>query len=88
MLEADVVDRISSFVQEHGLDEAVVSNLRGTWPKIHFTYCFDDDISGAKPVREFADFNVYLVDGREHCLKFTHDMQAATGLVLAHVEPE
>lgn len=88
MLEADVIDQISNLVIEHGLDEAAVTSLRGKWPRIHFTYCSDDDISGAKPVREYPGFNVYLVDGRDHCLKFTSDMQAATGLVLAEVEPE
>jgi hypothetical protein len=88
MLEPDVVDQISKLVAEHGLDEAAVTSLRGKWPGIHFTYCSDDDISGAKPVRECDGFNVYLVDGREHCLKFTSHFEAATGLVLAEVEPE
>ena len=29
--------------------------------------------------------NVYLVDGRNHCLKLTETLEAATGLVLAEV---
>jgi hypothetical protein len=88
MLEEEVIDQISHLVQQHGLDEAAVSSLRGKWPNIHFTYCSDDDVSGPKPIREFDTFNVYLVDGREHCLKFTANPEVATGLVLAEVEPE
>ena len=88
MIADSDIDQICSLVSEHGLDETAVTNLRGKWPKIHFTYCSDDDVSGPSPVREFDGFNVYLVDGREHCLKFTSDAQVATGLVLAEVEPE
>lgn len=88
MLEPDVIDQISQLVIEHGLDEAAVTSLRSKWPNIHFTYCSDDDVSGPTPVREYDGFNVYLVDGRDHCLKFTSDLQHATGLVLAEVEDE
>jgi hypothetical protein len=34
-------------------------------------------------VREAEGFNLYLVDGRAHCMRFTTDLAAATGLVLA-----
>jgi len=88
MIAPDVIDKISELVLAHGLDEATVSRLRGQWSDIHFTYCSDDDITNAKPVRESEAFNVYLVDGREHCLKFTNDYDSATGLVLAEVEDE
>jgi hypothetical protein len=88
MIATDVIDKINTLVLEHGLDEAGVATLRGLWPEIHFTYCSDDDVMAAKPVRESQGFNIYLVDGREHCLKFTSDPQNATGLVLAEVEDE
>lgn len=88
MIEAEVIDKINALVLEHGLDDTAVSQLRAGWPNIHFTYCSDDDVSGAKPVRQSDDFNIYLIDGREHCLKFTSDLQNATGLVLAEVEED
>lgn len=88
MLEPEVIDQISQLVKEHGLDEAAVTSLRGKWPNIHFTYCSDDDVLGPKPIREFDSFNVYLVDGRDHCLQFTSNPENATGLVLAEIEAE
>ena len=88
MIAASDIEQICALVEANGLDEAAVSSLRGKWPNIHFTYCSDDDVSGPKPVREFAGFNVYLVDGREHCLKFTSNYEVATGLVLAEVEAD
>ena len=45
----------------------------------------DDDIYTGKPVVEQDDFNIYLVDGREHCLCLTNDYDIATGVVLAEV---
>jgi hypothetical protein len=88
VIEPDVIDQINALVLDHGLDEAAVNTLRGMWPDIHFTYCSDDDVLGPKPVRESDGFNIYLVDGREHCLKFTSDPQNATGLVLAEIEED
>ena len=88
MIEPDVIDKINALVLDHGLDDTAVATLRGMWPDIHFTYCSDDDVMTAKPVRESDGFNIYLVDGREHCLKFTSDPQNATGLVLAEVEED
>jgi hypothetical protein len=39
-------------------------------------------------VREREGFRVYLVDGSGHCMKFTGDLDAATGLVLAERDPD
>ena len=88
MIEPEVIDKINGMVSDHGLDDSAVSTLRSLWPEIHFTYCSDDDVTSAKPVRESDGFNIYLVDGREHCLKFTSELANATGLVLAEVEPD
>jgi hypothetical protein len=36
-------------------------------------------------VIETDKFNLYLIDGREHCLKMTNDYEVATGIVVAEV---
>lgn len=76
---------IAEEVKSRGLDYDTVASLRQSYPDIHFTYCMDDDIPHGKPVVESKDFNVYLVDGREHCLCLTNDFDIATGVVLAEV---
>jgi hypothetical protein len=76
---------IAAEVKSKGLDYDTVSVLRQSYPDIHFTYCMDDDITSGKPVLESKAFNVYLVDGREHCLCLTNDFEVATGIVLAEV---
>lgn len=88
MIATEQIEQISAAVLEQGLDEGVVAGLRERYPDIHFTYCMDDDVCGPKPVREADGFNIYLVDGREHCLAFTQSADIATGVVLAEVEAD
>jgi hypothetical protein len=65
--------------------QANLSVLRQQFPEIHFTYCMDDDLPNNTPVIEHKDFNLYLIDGREHCLCLTNDYDTATGIVVAEV---
>jgi hypothetical protein len=89
MISPALAETIADQVQNHGLDEEAVSALRKAYPELHFTYCMDDDITAGRPVAERPGFNIYLVDGREHCLCLTADHDVATGLVLAEtVEDE
>ena len=88
MLQTHTIDEITGKVTTSGLSEALIQDLRATYPNMHFTYCMDDDIGSAKPFKETPDFNVYLVDGRDHCLALTNDLSTATGIVLAEVIPE
>ena len=86
MLAVARVSDISKQVRQAGfLDEGVVTSLRAAYPDIHFTYCLDDDITSGKPVIEDEKFNIYLIDGREHCLCLTNDYDTATGIVIAEV---
>jgi len=48
----------------------------------------DDDLPNNVPVIEKAAFNLYLIDGREHCLCLTNDYDVATGIVVAEIIPE
>lgn len=88
MIAPDVVAHIAQEVERVGIDESAIPGLRASHPDIHFTYCSDDDIVNAKPVLERETFNIYLVDGREHCLCLTNDHDIASGLVLAEIYPE
>lgn len=83
MIEPEVVQAIADQVSAHGWEESVLGGLRAAYPTVHFTYCLDEDILHGKPAVSSAGGNVYLVDGREHCLCLTDDYEAATGLVLA-----
>ncbi|MDD2737985.1 MAG: DUF6129 family protein [Methylomonas lenta] len=85
MISPEQLQRIASVIRAQALDEAIVSNLRSEYPDIHFTYCMEDDIPNHEPILENQGFNIYLVDGREHCLCLTRNYEYATGIVIAEV---
>lgn len=76
-----LAERISSAY----LDDALITQLRTEFAPIHFTYCMDDDVCGPTPVLENPKFNLYLIDGREHCLSMTNNYETATGIVVAEI---
>ena len=88
MIEAEVIDKIATKVEESGLDGSITGKLRELWPEIHFTYCSEDDIHQASPVYEHSDFILYLVDNSNHCISFTSSHAAATGVVIAECEED
>lgn len=85
MLTAARIEAIADEVVGLGLSEQSLGQLRSQHTDIHFTYCMDDDVGPHQPYLSRPGLNIYLVDGREHCLKITAQLEHATGLVLAEV---
>lgn len=85
MLKSEQVQQVADRIRGEPLSEALIAGIRSEFPGIHFTYCMDDDIPNQEPVYQGAGFNLYLVDGREHCLCLTHQLENATGIVIAEI---
>lgn len=88
MITAEQINDITAKLETMGVGDDTVSTLRQQYQPIHFTYCMDDDLPNNTPVIERKDFNLYLIDGREHCLCLTNDYDAATGIVVAEIIPD
>jgi hypothetical protein len=88
MISKSQVSSIAAQIEALGVDESTVSELRQQFQPIHFTYCMDDDLPNSTPVIEHKDFNLYLIDGRGHCLCLTNDYDVATGIVVAEIIPD
>lgn len=88
MIAEETLKQVAESVERAGVGEAVLADLRQEFPGVHFSYCLDDDVGVARPVLEHPAFNLYLVDGRDHCLSLTTNPTAATGLLLAEVVAE
>ncbi|TLP44251.1 MULTISPECIES: DUF6129 family protein [Cohaesibacter] len=86
MIDDAVLDGVCARVAGQVLGPDISAGLRSHWPDIHFTYCQDDDIVAAKPVREAAAFNLYLVTSGGGCIAFTSQVEQATGIVIAELE--
>lgn len=88
MISPEQLQRVAAAIRSQNLNEALVASLRSEYPGIHFTYCMDDDIPNHEPMLEDASFNLYLVDGREHCLCLTRNYDHASGIVIAEIIPD
>jgi hypothetical protein len=88
MISPDLLESIALAINAQPLNESVVAVLRSEYPGIHFTYCMEDDIGNHPPALEQPGFNLYLVDGREHCLCLTRNYEHASGIVIAEVIEE
>lgn len=60
-----------------------VAAFRGEFPGVTMTRCDAGDMSGETPFRSYAQFDLYLIDARDHCVQLTADPAAATGVVVA-----
>ncbi len=85
MISQTQLDQIANKLNSSGVDETVITSLREEFNDVHFTYCSEDDIPNNEPVLEQGAFNLYLIDGREHCLCLTSDFENATGVVVAEI---
>jgi hypothetical protein len=88
VIRPERLDQVTRIVERAGLNDQTLGALREAFPDMHLTYCMDDDIGVGSPMRRAEGFNIYLVDGRGHCMQFTTDPEAATGIVLAEVDDE
>ena len=86
-INANLLAAVASRATELELSEVSVAHLRREWPGIHFTFCGEEDVPARmNPVLEGQGFNLYLVNNAEHCVAFTSQLKAATGIVLAWVD--
>jgi hypothetical protein len=89
VISPEQVQEIAELIAAQALNEDVILPLlRKQYETMHFSYCMDDDIGRRKAVLETENFNLYLIDGREHCLCLTNDYSIATGIVVAEIIPE
>ncbi len=88
MIAPERLDQVSLIVEKAGLGDQTLMALREAFQDMHLTYCMDEDIGVGEPIRREKGFNLYLVDGRGHCMQFTTDLDAATGIVLAELEDD
>ncbi len=88
MIPADTLSAIADAAAAlPALDDAGLAQLRAAWPGMHLTLCSDNDVPARVPAMlERPGFNLYLVNGSEHCLTLTNDPEVAIGVVLAWAE--
>lgn len=83
-ISAETLVAVASRAGELELNESSLAHLRREWPGVHFTFCAEDDVPARlSPAQVGQGFNLYLVSNAEHCVAFTSQLEAASGIVLA-----
>lgn len=82
-IAAELFDAIDAALATAAADSAAVSALRKLAPGLTAMRCDKTDIQDETPFRTYENCDLFLIDGREHCVKVTSDPTVATGLVLA-----
>jgi hypothetical protein len=59
-----------------------VSILKECFPDLTFVRMSDSDMD-IEPYLSAQNYNLYLLDGRDHCVQLTQNIEHATGVVVA-----
>ncbi len=79
----ELLEAIDATLATAAADPAAVGALRKLAPGIHAIRCDKTDVQDEIPFRSYEHCDLFLLDGREHCVKVTSDPTVATGLVVA-----
>lgn len=83
MISPDDLARLGNLLALPPAEGNPLADFRSRFPGLSLTRCDASDMGGEAPYREYPSFNLYLVDGRDHCWRLTGDPVAATGVVVA-----
>jgi hypothetical protein len=82
-LNEDALATLEAALCPPDANSAALTSFRRDFPGLSLTRCDVSDLGVERPFREYARFNLYLVDAREHCWRLTADPARATGVVVA-----
>jgi hypothetical protein len=63
-------------------EASAIGLLRARFPHLSWTRCDASDVT-EEPFRTHGAFDLHLLDGADHCVQITRDLDRATGVVLA-----
>ena len=82
-ISAEIMNEIeSTLTQFDKLTSNPLPILKDCFPDLSFVRMSAADMD-EKPFRSLPNFDLYLLDGREHCVMLTDDPSLATGVVVA-----
>lgn len=85
-LSADDLSEIEALLAGHDADTKALADLRRRFPNLSLTRCDAADLDAEPPFRAHRRFDLYLVDGMDHCWHLTSDPSRATGIVVVEHE--
>lgn len=81
-LNAEDLAIIEELLGAPDADAPAIAAIRQRFPKLSLTRCDPSDMDAETPFRQFARFDLHLVNGGGHCWRLTAAPEEATGLVV------
>jgi hypothetical protein len=72
-----------SLLDFHKISNNPLPMLKGNFPELSFLHMADTDIDEV-PFRSLVNYNLYLLDGRDHCVQITNNLSDATAVIITH----
>ncbi len=82
-ISTEQLREIDRLLTTSAADGATVTCLRKLGPGMTATRCDASDMADETPYRSYVHCNLYLLDGRDHCVRVTGDPTTATGVIIA-----
>ncbi|MGO9174245.1 MAG: hypothetical protein ACLP7P_20080 [Rhodomicrobium sp.] len=81
-LSAADIEEIGALLGAPGAGPAALTALRARFPQLSLTRVHASDLGMEAPFRQYASWDLFLVDGNAHCWSLTDNPERATGLVI------
>lgn len=82
-ISTDTMNEIElSLLDFHKVSNNPLPMLKDCFPDLSFLRMSATDIDEA-PFRSLVHFNLYLLDGRDHCMHITNNLSEATAVIVA-----
>jgi hypothetical protein len=78
----DELREIEAVLRAPGDEASAVAVLRTRFPHLSWTRCDASDVT-EEPFQICGVFDLHLLDGADHCVHITGELERATGVVLA-----
>ena len=84
-ISAKLMEQIDPVLAAASADGPTLARLRGLVTGLTATRCDASDLADSEPFRSYERCALYLLDGRDHCMKITDDPTSATGVVVVAI---
>jgi hypothetical protein len=82
-LSIEDIEAICALLGAPGTGAETLAKLRASFPGLPVTLADASDLDTETPFRRYDRYDLFLVDGSQHCWRLTGELEQASGLVVA-----
>jgi hypothetical protein len=82
-LSIEDIEAIGALLGAPDAGAEALAKVRASFPGLPVTGADASDLDTETPFRRYDRYDLFLVDGRQHCWRLTSELEQASGLVVA-----